>query len=154
MQMAAAAPHDLARDGIDINVLDVSGDDPGLVIVYGAALGVHQCLGQHGSPVQQGASAAASLVNLRAWVRQRIVDAVGVGCQVPVAGGGFSDALFHHMTAGEVMRAQAALFVGPWHAAMAAAGSTCGSLFLITAAGGGANQAEQVPAPLCGPFVG
>jgi hypothetical protein len=135
-------------------MLEVSGDDPGLAVVYGAAPRVHQCLGQVGSPVLQGVTPDASLLNLRTWVRHSIVAAVGAGCQVPVAAGGYSDALFHHMSAGDVMRAQAALFVGPWHAAMAVAGTSCGSLFLITAGGGGSNQAEQVPAPLCGPFVG
>lgn len=155
--MAAACapgPLDISHLGININALDVKRDDPGLVIAYGTAPAVHACLGQAGCPVPQGADADASLLNLRAWVHQRIVAAVGVGCQESLAGGGFSDALFHRMSAGDVMLAQAALFVGPWRAAMVAAGASCGSLFLVTAAGGGANEAEQVPAPLCGPFVG
>jgi hypothetical protein len=152
--MAAAAIRNLTHLGIDINMLEVSGDDPGLVVVYGNAPGVHQCLGLVGSPVLQGMTPDVSLLNLRAWVRQSIVAAVGAGCQVPVAVGGYSDALFHHMSAGDVMRAQAALFNGPWNAALAAAGATCGSMLLITSGGSGLNQAEQVPSPLCGPFVG
>mmetsp|Transcript_25611 Transcript_25611/g.39307 ORF Transcript_25611/g.39307 Transcript_25611/m.39307 type:complete len:197 (+) Transcript_25611:62-652(+) len=59
-------------------------DDPGFCFVFSRAQDIHQCLAIGGSPVVQGANAAASVAALRAWLVGRIPDQATQLVQTPL----------------------------------------------------------------------
>ena len=78
-------------------------EDPGLIIVYGDDLAIHNALGQAGAPVQQGQTAADSAQALREYVYSVVlsapIDEDGQVVKKAVIPGGpvFFKSLFHRL---------------------------------------------------------